>query len=288
MANPISLKLSDFKSWLNEDARHFQIISQVFFLYYGIFNLGWDADWINFVSVFAGALLIQVIVIKFASIPMHSLKSAIITSLGLSLLLKTNSPALFFIAGTLAIGQKFAFKMNGKHLWNPANFAIIILVLFSDNAWVSPGQWGSSAILVLLIAVAGLNVISRVNRVETGLAFILSLAILEYGRTILYLGWGHEVWLHKLSSGSLWLFAFFMITDPMTSPNNKKARLIWAVCIAVVSFILTSFYFINAAPQWVLFALTPFTILIDKVIKGEAFNWLKKKEMIQPLNTQVQ
>jgi Na+-transporting NADH:ubiquinone oxidoreductase subunit NqrB len=228
------------------------------------------------------------LVIKFSGIPAHSIKSAIITSLGLSLLLKTNSPILFFLAGSLAIGQKFAFKVNGKHLWNPANFSIIILVLLSENAWVSPGQWGSSAILVLLIAVAGLNVISRVNRIETGLAFILTLAILEYGRTILYLGWGHEVWLHKLSSGTLWLFAFFMITDPMTSPNNKKARMIWAICIAIFSFVLTNFYFINAAPQWVLFALTPFTVIIDKLVRGESFNWLKKTEIDQPINTQVQ
>jgi Na+-transporting NADH:ubiquinone oxidoreductase subunit NqrB len=71
-----------------------------------------------------------------------------------------------------------------------------------------------------------------------------------------------------------------MITDPMSTPFNKKARIVWTVSVAFVSFYLTNFFFINASVQWVLFALTPFTPLIDKLAKASQFNWQKS---IQPL-----
>jgi Na+-translocating ferredoxin:NAD+ oxidoreductase RnfD subunit len=89
---------------------------------------------------------------------------------------------------------------------------------------------------VFIIGAAGLGVLSKVRRLDTGFIFIATYAILEYCRTILFLGWGHDVWLHKLSSGSFWLFALFMITDPMTSPDNRKARIAWVITTAVISF----------------------------------------------------
>ncbi|MEY3397646.1 MAG: hypothetical protein RL220_240, partial [Bacteroidota bacterium] len=184
-------------------------------------------------------------------------------------------PWLFLFAGVLAVGQKFAFRINGKHIWNPANFGIVITILLSANAWISPGQWGSGALLVFIIGSLGLAVLSKVKRLETALVFLLVFASLEYARMILYMGWGTDVWLHKLSSGSLWLFALFMITDPMTIPNNRTMRVIWSALVAVGAFILANFYFINAAPFWMLFFMSPLTPLFDRVGRGEVFQWLK-------------
>jgi Na+-transporting NADH:ubiquinone oxidoreductase subunit NqrB len=82
----------------------------------------------------------------------------------------------------------------------------------------------------------------------------------------------------KLSSGSLWLFALFMITDPMTIPNGRITRIIWSVCVAGISFYLTNFKFINAAPFWVLFFATPFTPLFDMLQKQPVFQWINKKQ----------
>jgi Na+-transporting NADH:ubiquinone oxidoreductase subunit NqrB len=274
------MQQSNWLKWLSSDARHFQILSQFTFLIYGILFLGWDQDWLNYAAAFTGTVGIQTIFIKTGYAQNHSYKSAIITALGLCLLLKTNSPIIFFCAGAIAIAQKFAIRINGKHLWNPANFGIIIAIILSGNAWVSPGQWGNQAVFVLVSSVAAWNVLSRIGRIDTGIIFLLSLSIFEYFRTVVYLEWGHEVWLHKMTSGSILLFSFFMITDPMSTPFNKKARIVWTVSVAFLSFYLTNFFFINASVQWVLFALTPFTPLIDKLAKASQFNWQKS---IQPL-----
>jgi Na+-transporting NADH:ubiquinone oxidoreductase subunit NqrB len=266
-------------AWLRSDGRHFQIIAQISFLIYGVLILGWDADWRNYLAIFSGVILAQGIAIRFAGFPKESLKSALITGLGLSLLMKANHPILFLSAALLAIGMKFITKINGKHLWNPANFGIVAAAALSGDAWISPGQWGSSAIIVFIVGTAGLAVLSNIKRLETGLAFLLTFAMLEYSRTVLYLGWEHDVFLLKLLSGSLWLFSFFMITDPMTTPNNRKLRIGWAVAVGAISFYLANFKFINGAPFWTLFFFTPFTPLLDRFTPAIAsFTWKKNTE----------
>ncbi len=265
--------MQQLSKWFSSDGRHFQIVSQTIFLIYGFYYLSWDADWIKVLAAFSGTLIITGIAIFLGLAPRNSLKSGLVTGLGLSLLLKANSPWIFLLAGALAIAQKFLIRPGGKHLWNPANFGIVVVILITGNAWISPGQWGSGALLVFIIGTLGLAVLSKVRRLETGFTFLLVLAALEYSRSILYMGWDMEVWLHKMSSGSLWLFALFMITDPMTIPNSGRVRIFWSAAIAGISFILTNFYFINAAPFWVLFFATPLNFFIDKMAGGVAFKW---------------
>jgi hypothetical protein len=266
--------------YLASDGRHFQILAQVTFLSFGVLILDWDAHIMNYIATATGALGIQFLFIHHLKLPLHSIKSAMITTLGLCLLLKANSPIIFFLAAVLAIAQKFVFRINHKHLWNPANFGIIAAIVLSDNAWVSPGQWGTEALIVLAVSTLGFAVLTKVKRLDTGLIFLSSVAILEFARTVLYMNWNIEVWLHKMSSGSIWLFAFFMITDPMTTPDNKKARIIWTILVASISFYLTNFYFINSSFQWVLFFATPLTPLIDRFMKSERFQWTSSQLLI--------
>ena len=275
-----NLILQKTSAWLKSDGRHFQIISQIAFLCYGILALGWDADWKKYLAAFSGCIIAQLLAIRFADVPSHSIKSSLITGLGLCLLMKANSPWLFLFAALFAIGQKFLIKINGKHLWNPANFGIVIIILVSGDVWISPGQWGSGALLVFIIGTAGLAVLSNIKRLDTGIAFMLTLFILEYFRVVHYLGWGWDVLLLKLSSGSLWLFALFMITDPMTTPNAKSTRLIWAVAVAGISFYLANFKFVNGAPFWVLVFMTPLTPLLDALVKKPVFHWLQNKSSL--------
>jgi len=49
--------------------------------------------------------------------------------LSLSLLLRTEEPWLHAVAAVIAIGSKFVFRVDGKHIWNPAGFAIVLLLL---------------------------------------------------------------------------------------------------------------------------------------------------------------
>jgi Na+-transporting NADH:ubiquinone oxidoreductase subunit NqrB len=201
-----------------------------------------------------------------------TLPSALITALGLSLLLRTDDYSTMALASGAAILSKFFLRAQQKHWFNPANFGIIAALTFTQDAWVSPGQWGEDGWYALLFLGAGGLVLKRVGRWDTTAAFLISYAGLEAIRNVA-LGWTWDVWWHRLMSGSLLLFALFMITDPRTIPDARLGRLIWAIAIAVVTFILRNQYFLPTAPFWALFALAPFSLLLDRLFPASRFSW---------------
>ena len=270
--------LLSFLRFFQSDARHFQIVSQTIFVCIGVVFLRWDYSFTAISLTFGTALSIQLIGIYLLKLPLHSIKSALITAFGLMLLFKSNEPMLYALAAAIAIGQKFIFKIRGQHLFNPANVGIIAVILFTNNAWISPAQWGNSTVIVFVIGTAGLAVLSRVKRMDTALIFIATLFALEYYRTIVYLGWNWEVLLHKFSSGSIWLFALFMITDPMTIPTNRTVRIIWTMAVAFTSFYLTNYHFVTGAPLWALVCFTPLTPLLNKLFPSKTFNWINSTQ----------
>lgn len=201
-----------------------------------------------------------------------SLRSAAITALSLCLLLRANHLSTLALAGMLAIASKFLLKFDGKHVFNPANFGIVATLLLTHDAWVSPGQWGTDWWAILAFAGAAGIVLRRVGRWDTSAAFLAGYAALEVLRNA-WLGWGWNLPLHHLCSGSLLLFALFMLTDPRTIPNSRQGRLVWATAIAGLTFGLRYGLYLSAAPFWALFAIAPLTALIDRLWSAPRFTW---------------
>lgn len=259
--------------FLRQDARHYQILFQSIFLLFGISLLDWDADLGRYIVTFATCLSVQAIGIALTTKDYSGLKSAFITSLSLSLLLKTNTFGAAGLAAALAIGSKYLIRFNGKHIFNPANFGIMVSMLLTGQSWIATGQWGSGLYLMLLVGSLGFIVVNRVGRLDVGLSFLLVYAVLQFIKIVLFYGWEMDVWLHNLSSGTLMLFSFFMITDPVSTPNAPKARVLWAVVIAVLAFALSDIFYVYAAPLWALFIISPVTALLDKSFLHKRFKW---------------
>jgi Na+-transporting NADH:ubiquinone oxidoreductase subunit NqrB len=202
-------------------------------------------------------------------------RSALITTLGLCLLLRANHWTTVALAGCCAIASKFIFQSQGKHFFNPANFGIIIALSLTSDAWVSPGQWGTDSWYFLVFLVTGGIILKKVGRWDTSLAFLVPYMGLEAWRNF-SLGWSWDVYSHQLMSGSLLLFAFFMITDPRSIPNATLSRILWAVLIAGLTFILQHQFFISTALFWALFSLSPLTIVFDQLFHASRFYWSEK------------
>lgn len=265
--------MSALLRFLRQDARHFQILFLASFLAYGISVLQWDAEWRRYLLLFMTCLLVQAAFIFWKQLSWHSVKSAMVTGLGMSLLLKAGSPSTLVLGAAVAIASKFLIRIDGKHIFNPGNLGIAAAVLLTGDAWVSPGQWGSGATLAFLVGAAGCMVVLRVGRIDTSAAFLVTFGALDFARQVLYLGWETEVWLHRMSNGSLLLFAFFMITDPVTTPKAQGARIGWSIAIAVLAFVLGWKWWVNATPIWALLIVSALTPLLDRVWKGKTFRW---------------
>ena len=268
------------------DARLYQILFLSSFLLLGTGTRDWTLHPEIVATAIATCLITQwVWSIRYVS-PLHpstpsplhsSLPSALITALGLSMLLRTEHIGTMMLAAAIAISSKFLLRVNGKHLFNPTNIGIVAAVVLTHDAWISPGQWGESSWYALLFLGTGGVVVQRVGRWDTTGAFLGSYALLELGRN-LWLGWTWDVLLHRLTSGSLLVFSLFMITDPRTIPNARVARLVWAIAIALLAFILRNVYFIPTAVFWSLFALAPLSAVLDLIWASPRFAWQAEAE----------
>ena len=157
-----------------------------------------------------------------AGLPNIDLRSPLITGLSLSLLLRADAAWLPALAGIIAIASKFIFRIDGKHIWNPAGFAIVVLLFTQHGVWISPGQWGTSVWLAALLVFFAILVLQAAQRSDIALFFLGSHAALLVARAV-WLGDPLAIPLHQLQSGSLLIFAFFMISDPRTAPIRASA-----------------------------------------------------------------
>lgn len=262
-----------------EDPRYFQIIYLGLFLLFGIFELNWNTNVPGYIAIISTSVITQLLFARFTNKKYSSWKSALITALGLCLLLKSDFESVLMIGAFLAIASKFLIRSKGKHIFNPANFGIIVAILITGDAWISPGQWGSSIVLLYFIGAAALMILFKVGRIDTSLIFIVTLFGLEILYSVVYLGWDWNVFFHKATNGTILLYTFFMITDPVTTPNHKKSRAIWAIALGVISFILMNKFYIHTAPIWVLFFISPFTWVLDKIYVAEKFEWVKRNKI---------
>jgi Na+-transporting NADH:ubiquinone oxidoreductase subunit NqrB len=265
----------------SKDARYFQIIFQCIFLGYGILYLQWKAAWWLYATFFGTSLITQFAFEWFSGkkeIPFlkryyAAVPSVLISSFGLSLLLKTNNLEMAALAAFISIASKFLLRIKGKHIFNPSALAIVSTILLTGKAWFSPGQWGSSTVILFGVCCLGVIVTTRVQKLDTSLAFLITFAALLFTRQVIYLGWPMDFFIQSISTGSLLLFSFFMITDPKTTPDHFTARVLWSVLVAVVSFYFATFKFVNGAPVYVLVGLQPLIPLLDKLFKAKRFEW---------------
>lgn len=262
------------------DARYFQMAFQLTFLLYGLIFLHWKAEWLQYLLYIGSGLLFQLLADAFITKKIllnpfanQSWKSVLVSCFSLCLLLKTNEWYICIAAAAVTVFGKYMFRFRGKHIFNPSALGIATIVLVSGSAWISPGQWGNNILLFSTIVCFGCIVVTKVQKLDITLAFIVTYAALLFYRQVLYLGWPLDFFLHSVTTGGLLLFSFFMITDPKTTPDHPIARICWAVLIAVISFYLSAFKFVNGAPIWVLVCAQPLVPVLNYFFKAVQFRW---------------
>jgi Na+-transporting NADH:ubiquinone oxidoreductase subunit NqrB len=254
------------------DPRAYQIAVLSGLLLWGVLGLDFALTPAAAALVIGSALGAQWLFGRWAGLAGFEPRSALISALSLCLLLRTSLPALAVLGSVLAIGSKFALRVRGKHVFNPTNFALAVLMLVSDAAWVSPGQWGTSAFLAFLIACLGGMVVHRALRSDVTLAFLAGHATLLFGRAA-WLGDPVAIPLHQLQSGSLLLFSFFMISDPKTTPDSRLGRLLFGLLVALGAGLVQFVLFRPSGPIWALVVLSPIVPILDRLLPGARYAW---------------
>ncbi len=254
------------------DPRCYQIAVLSLLVGYGIVVLDFGIQWPIAIAIMLTAQCAQYLGTRWAGLPRFDPLSAVITSLSLTLLLRTDMIAIAMLAAGIAIGSKFLLRVRGKHIFNPANIALVTLMLGSDNAWVSSGQWGSAALGSFALACLGFLVLTRAKRAETTLAFLGAYAILMIGRAI-WLGDPLSIPLHQLQNGVLLIFAFFMISDPKTTPDTATGRVIFGALVASIAYTIQYVFYEPNGTILALILAAPVVPLLDSFMRGQHYRW---------------
>ena len=257
------------------DPRYYQIAVLSTLLCCGVFALDFGVRWQNAAAIVVTALGTQLLFTRRLRLPHFDPLSPLITSLSLTLLLRADTVMLAACAAAIAISSKFLIRYRGKHVFNPANMAIVLMMLASEHVWVSSGQWGSTAISALALSCLGFLVLTRARRAETTVAFLLVFAAMLFARAI-WLGDPLTIPAHQLQNGALLIFAFFMISDPKTTPDTALGRVLFATLVAGIAYVIQFFYYVPNGPILALIIAAPFVPLLDMLFKGYRYEWTRK------------
>lgn len=254
------------------DPRVYQITVLALLLGYGLARLDLEIPPGQAVAILGTALLAQLVAGRLAGLPRFDPLSASISGLSLCLLLRTGEPWLAPVAALVAVGSKFLLRIRGKHVFNPTNFALVLLMLVTGQVWVSPGQWGSLAVFAFLLASAGGLVVNRAARADVTWTFLACHAALLFGRAW-WLGDPLAIFFHRLESGALVLFAFFMLSDPRTTPDSRAGRMLFAALVAAGGHVAQVAWYRSDGLLWALALASLAVPLIDRWLPGPRYHW---------------
>ena len=266
------------------DPRLYQIGTLACLLVYGIGWLDFDIT-VGRVAVLLGTVLAtQWACNRLVGPPApfaSSARSALMSGLSLCLLLRTNRDELAILAAVVTIAGKFLIRVNGKHVFNPANGGLVAMLLLTNHVWVSPGQWGAAAVLAGVLACAGGLVVNRAARSDVTCAFIVCYCTLLFGRSIA-LSEPLTIPLHRLESGALLLFTFFMISDPKTTPDSRTGRVLFAALVAVGAWYVQFRLFRTNGLLWSLAVCSMVVPFIDRIAPGSRYAWTTPRSTSNP------
>jgi Na+-transporting NADH:ubiquinone oxidoreductase subunit NqrB len=258
------------------DARFFQIAFQAVLLTAGVLLRDFSLLPLQMAFALISAAATQAFWIRVFGLTGVGYLSPLITGFGLSLLLRADSLWLHPLVACLAISSKFLIRIRGKHVFNPANFGVGLALLGLPGAWVSPGQWGNDLGIAVWLIGLGALVVKRARRDDVAFLFLGTFLGLTAAR-LFYLGHtfgrGWEIWCHQALNGALLLFAFFMISDPMTLPDRPLARRLHVVLVAGGAFCWQFLFYRPNGALWALLCLAPMVPVWDSILPGKRHNW---------------
>lgn len=254
------------------DPRWYQISVLSGLLLYGVLYLDFGVSPVQIALTLVTAQLFQYLAARTVRLPRFDPLSALISSLSLCLLLRTDSLWWLPVVVAVTILSKFVLRLRHKHIFNPVNFGLISGMLLSPHIWVSPGQWGHTAWFGFLLACLGGLVVNRAARSDVVVFFLLAYGAILAGRT-LWLGDPWAIPWHQVQNGAFLLFTFFMISDPKTTPDSRIGRLVFALLTAATAGFVQFVLYQPNALLWGLVFACPWVPVLDWYWPGRRYGW---------------
>jgi enediyne biosynthesis protein E5 len=191
-----------------------------------------------------------------------NLASAYITGISVGILVRSPAYWPYALCSVISIMSKYVLRLKGRHIWNPSNFGIaVLLFLAPETMAVLSIQWGNNYWSLLVIWVLGSIIIWRARRFHISATYVVSFFLFAFLRSWITADpWQAEV--APITGPMYQLFVFFMITDPKTTVRSKAGQCAVAFGVALVEFVLRLGQVVYA-PIFALFFVGPTANLIE-------------------------
>jgi Na+-translocating ferredoxin:NAD+ oxidoreductase RnfD subunit len=240
----LSEKYLKFQRFLQRFDPRITVFSSLFlYLVLGFTLLGFNRSPFQALITSVSCALLEVIFCRLFKQKWVFPISALITSLSLSILLNySHDYWILLVPVFFAISTKYVFTFNNRHNYNPAQVAVTLSLLFCSELITSAPayQWYGMASVGILIAFLGLMfVMPQVSRLPLVISFLISYTLLTLLRA--WIMQHHlpfeTLFLGSITSPAFFLFTFFMITDPATSPNDRKEQIKVGIILAMLDLL---------------------------------------------------
>ena len=191
-----------------------------------------------------------------------NLASAYISGISVGILIRSPAFWPYALCSVISIMSKYVLRVKGRHLWNPSNFGIcVLLFLAPETVAALTIQWGNFIWPLLVIWILGSVIIWRAKRIHISVTYVLSFIAFAFLRSwITGDPWRSEV--SPITGPMYQLFVFFMITDPKTTVKSVKWQCIVVFFVAFVEMLLRLNHVVYA-PLYALFLVGPTAMLIE-------------------------
>jgi len=210
----------------------------------------------------AAAMLLELALGRLFYGKFPNLASSYITGISVGILIRSPEFWPYVLCSAIAITSKYVIRWKGRHLWNPSNLAICVLLLLAPEAVSTLSiQWGNAIWPLLIVWVLGALITWRVNRFHITATYVLSFWAFAALRGLIT-GHGFLAEVAPITGPMYQLFIFFMITDPRTTVKPKWAQCLVAILVAAMESVLRSAENIHA-PYYALTIVGPAALAFE-------------------------
>ncbi|MFL5245763.1 MAG: hypothetical protein ACJ8FY_27130 [Gemmataceae bacterium] len=224
---------------------------------------GWVTTYSPTFVAIATAIIMELVLARILTGKWPHLASAYISGISVGILIKSPELWPYIFCSVITIASKYAIRVKGRHIWNPSNFGVtLMLVLAADSVASLSVQSGNEIWPVIVIFMLGSLIIYRLGRLHIPLAYVAAFIPLAYLRS-LATGNTFAAEVGPMTSPMFQLFIFFMITDPKTTTHRRWSQIAVAVLVAVADHILRLYFRDQHSFYHSLFIVGPITNLVE-------------------------
>lgn len=175
---------------------------------------------------------------KAFNVPTNT-ESLYITAFILALIVTPQPPSRYFGAGPAfvvwsgiwAMASKYILAIRRKHTFNPAAFAVALAALALNRA---ASWWVGTFVMLPFVLVGGLLLVRKIARFDLVLSFVAAAGAVTLGASLANGGAVLPAAGRFFADTPILFFALVMLTEPLTTPPTKRARIAYGAIVGVL------------------------------------------------------